>query len=89
MAMTRFVSCLHNRNRLAGATIAVSIIFLIETPRAAETPRARCALSEDSTRRGEAGIEPWMIQWSLLFLRIQSQVLDPTRWSGSSWNTGG
>ena len=41
MVMARLVSCLHNRNRLAGATIAVSIIFLIETPGAAETPRAR------------------------------------------------
>jgi len=39
--MTRLVSCLHNRNRLAGATIALSIVFLIETPEAAESPRAR------------------------------------------------
>jgi hypothetical protein len=41
MAIARLVSGLHNRDRIAGTTVALSIVLMIESPGAAETPRAR------------------------------------------------
>jgi hypothetical protein len=41
MAIARLVSCLHNRDRLDGTTVALSIVLMIESPGAAETPRAQ------------------------------------------------